>query len=69
MALLPGGKTHKGGNSKGTCTLGSISPPVTGQPTTGQPATGHSPSGQEDIIDQPLVITGHQSNGHYTGVF
>ena len=42
-------KTHQGGNSKGTCTQRSISPPVTGQSTTGQPAMGHLPNGQEDI--------------------
>ena len=55
------GKTHKGGNSMGTCTQGSISTPVTGQSTTGQPATGHSPNGQEDITVRPLVMTGHGS--------
>ena len=51
------GKTHKGGNSKGT--QGSISPPVIGQLTTGQPATGHSPSGQENITDRSSPVTGH----------
>ena len=71
------GKTHKGGNSMGTCTQGSISPPATSQLTTGQPATRHSPHGQEDITDRPpvtsqmgtmefssLSITGHRPSSH-----
>ena len=57
------GRTHPGGNSKGTCTQRSISPAV-----TGQSATGHSPTGQEDITDRPLA-TGHWPTGHYTEYF
>ena len=45
------GKTHQGGNSKGTCTQKSISPPVTSQSTTGQPAIGYLPNGQENISE------------------
>ena len=45
------GKTHQGGNSKGTCTQRSISPPATAQSNTGQPAIGHLPNGQEDISE------------------
>ena len=55
------GKTHKGGNSKGLCPLGSISPPGTGQPTTRQVATGQSSSGQEDVTNRPPTISGHRS--------
>ena len=50
--LAARGKTHQGGNSKGTCTQRSVSPPA-----TCQPATGHSPNGQEDITDRPPVTS------------
>ena len=46
------GKTHQGGNSKGTCTQRSVS-----QPVTGQAATGHSPNGQENITDRSLATS------------
>ena len=55
------GKTHKGGNSLGTCTQGSTSPPVTGQLTTGQTTTNHSPNGREDITDQPRIMPGQRA--------
>ena len=80
MLLFQGinpGRTHPGGNSKGTCTQRSISPPTA---STGQPATGQIPTGQEDITDWPPVnrvlhrrlqvsqspVTGHPATGHWT---
>ena len=69
------GKTHIGGNSLGTCTQGSTSPPatgheatVTGLPTTDPPTAGQSPNGEEDTSGRPGMpchrppasVTGHQ---------
>ena len=69
------GRTHPAGNSKGTCTQRSVSPPV-----TGQLASGHLPTGQEDITDRSpvkwalhmvvqvsqLPVTCHPATGHLT---
>ena len=59
------GRTHPGGNSKGTCTQRSVSPPA-----TSQPATGNSPNGQEDITQEFQVsqspVTGHPATGRWT---
>ena len=49
------GKTHQGGNSKGTCTQRSVNLLVTGQSNTGQPVIGHLPNGQEDISERPVT--------------
>ena len=56
------GRTHPGGNFKGTCTQRSASPRA-----IGQPATGNSPTGQEDITGQPVPVIVHlqRSNGHW----
>ena len=51
ISTLYGPAAHQGGNSKGTCTQRSVSPP----------AMGHSPSGQEDVTDPP--VTCHRPNG------
>ena len=64
------GRTHPGGNSKGTCTQRSVSPPPTGQPAISQPAIGNSPNGQEDIAQEFQVsqspVTGHPATGRWT---
>ena len=63
------GKTHIGGNSLGTCTQGSTSPPatghwatVTGYPMTDPPGNCQLPSGQEDTAIRP-GIPGNQVPG------
>ena len=63
------GKTHQGGNSKGTCTQRSVSPPVTSQSTTGQPATGICPMDKKTVQNGRSLVTGHRSNWHYTSIF
>ena len=53
------GRTHPGGNFKGTCTQESASPPATRHQSTGH---RHSPTRQEDITGQP-AITGQPVTG------
>ena len=63
------GKTHIGGNSLGTCTQGSTSPPatghwatVTGIHMTDPPTAGQSPNGEEDTSGRP-GMPGHRTPG------
>ena len=67
------GKTHKGGNSKGSCPLGSISPPATGHQTTDHRASSYRPITQwtrrhhGPATDHHWArVTGHRPNGHNT---
>ena len=55
-------RTHPGGNSKGTCTQRSVTPP-----TTGHQSTGHRPLAQ--LTRRHRLVTSHWSNGHYTRIF
>ena len=63
MALLPGGRTHQGGNSKGICTQRSVNPLATGQPAIPPCTRRHiSPAiGQMGITQEfsSQSITGH----------
>ena len=55
------GKTHIGGNSLGTCTQGSTSPPATGQRSPGKPRPTHRPIAQ--WTRRHIWPTGHQPPG------
>ena len=63
MALLPEGKTHQDGNSKGTCTQRSVSHRSIYQP----PAI--CPMDKKTFQNDRSQVTSHQSNGHYTRIF
>ena len=61
------GKTHQGGNSKGTCTQRSISPLATGHRSIDHQSTSLWPFAQ--WTRRHFRTTSHRSNGHYTRIF